>query len=56
MRRKKQFVAPRVLQAVPLHLEEDLLAGPSAIMMIIATGQEVDEYATDPGYDNPWLD
>lgn len=56
MRRKKQFVAPCVLQAVTLQLEEDLLTGPSAIMMIIATGQEVDELTPDAGYDNPWLD
>lgn len=56
MRRKKQFVAPCVLQAVNLQLEEDLLAGPSVFMMIIATGQEVDEYAPDSGYESPWLD
>lgn len=56
MRRKKQFVAPSVLQAVDLHLEEDLLAGPSTIMMIMATGQEVEDLTPDAGYDNPWLD
>ena len=52
MRRKKQFVEPRVLQAVNLQLEEDLLTGPSALMMIIATGQEVDEITPE----QPWLD
>lgn len=56
MKRKTEFVAPRVLQAVPLRLEEDLLAGPSTIMMIMATGQEVDELTPDAGYENPWLD
>ena len=56
MRRKRQFVEPRVLQAVNLQLEEDLLTGPSTIMMIMATGQEVDELTPDAGYENPWLD
>ena len=56
MRRKKQFAAPQVLQTVELRLEEDLLTGPSTIMMIMATGQEVDELTPDPGFDNPWLD
>ena len=56
MRRKKQFAAPRVLQTVNLRLEEDLLTGPSQLMMIIATGQEVEELTPDAGYESPWLD
>lgn len=56
MRLKKQFEAPRVLQSVNLLLEDDLLAGQSAIMTILGTGQEVNEYRPDEGYDNPWLD
>lgn len=56
MRRKKQFVAPSVLQAVDLQPEEDILAGPSQIMSIMATGQEVEDLTPDAGYDNPWLD
>lgn len=56
MKRKQQFEAPRVLQSVNLLLEDDLLAGPSVIMTILDTGQEVNELTPDPGYDNPWLD
>lgn len=56
MRRKKEFEAPQVLQAVGLHPEEDILAGPSQIMTIMATGQEVEDLTPDAGYDNPWLD
>ena len=36
--------------------EEDILAGPSQIMTIMATGQEVEDLTPDAGYDNPWLD
>lgn len=56
MRRKKEFEAPQVLQAVDLQPEEDILAGPSQIMTIMATGQEVEDLTPDAGYDNPWLD
>lgn len=56
MRRKKEFEAPQVLQVVGLHPEEDILAGPSQIMTIMATGQEVEDLTPDAGYDNPWLD
>ena len=56
MRQKKHFEAPRVLQSVNLQLEDDFLEGPSAIMTILGTGQEVNEYKPDAGYDNPWLD
>ena len=56
MRLKKHFEAPRVLQSVNLLLEDDLLAGPSAVMTILGTGQEVNEYKPDAGYENVWLD
>lgn len=44
---KKQYVTPAVLQAVPVSLEEGLLAGQSAIMNVIAAGQDYFEWNTD---------
>lgn len=42
MKRKKQFVTPKVLQVVQIQLEKDLLAGPSVTenMRIVSMGQE----------------
>lgn len=42
MKRKKQFVTPKVLQVVQIQLEKDLLAGPSVTenMRIVGMGQE----------------
>ena len=42
-KKKKVFVAPRVLQIVEVLLEEDLLGG-SAMSKVEATGHEVEHY------------
>lgn len=47
MKEKQQFSAPMVLQTVQIRLEEDLLAGQSAIMQVIAAGQDYFEWNTD---------
>ena len=56
MKRRKQFVSPKVVQAVEVQLENDLLQGPStrgnteAIIM----GQEVEEHDFSDFDDSYW--
>lgn len=40
MHNKKTFTSPRVLQTLDVALENDLLAGPSSMDQVLATGQE----------------
>lgn len=49
---KKPFASPRVIQAVTLRLETDLLQGPSSLGSLQATGHEVKE--TDAFVESPW--
>jgi len=46
MRQRKQFVAPEVLQQVEIHLETDLLQGPSVRVNteLVIPGQEIEEH------------
>ena len=45
MKRKKQFVAPRVVQEVRIQLEKDLLGKSVAISMTVSSmGQGVENY------------
>ena len=44
---KKQFQSPSILQAIPVDLEEDMLVGQSALMSVIAAGQDYFEWNTD---------
>ena len=41
---KKPFASPRVIQAVTIRLETDLLQGPSSLGSLQATGHEVEEH------------
>ena len=43
MKTKKVFAAPRVLQAVEVHLEEDFLTGASNVSLIWISGHEIGE-------------
>lgn len=57
MKQKTKFVAPRILQTVHLHLEEDLLAGTNQTLE--ATGQEVKKMSTSGDWDDSagsWID
>ncbi len=49
---KKPFASPRVIQAVMVQLETDLLQGPSSLGSLRATGHEVKE--TDAFVESPW--
>ena len=41
---KKPFASPRVIQAVMVQLETDLLQGPASLGSLQATGHEVEEH------------
>jgi len=43
MKTKKEFVVPRVLQAVEVQLEEDFLTGASNVSLIWISGHEIGE-------------
>lgn len=47
MKQRKRFETPTVLQAITVSLEGDLLAGASAVMNVIAAGQDYFEWNTD---------
>lgn len=62
MKRKKQFVTPRVLQEVPVQLERDLLQGSVQNELLLKSmGIGVDNYDFSEEIDNnpysvEWLD
>ena len=56
MKRSKQFVSPKVVQAVEVQLENDLLQGPSTRVntQAIIMGQEVEEHDFSDFDDSYW--
>lgn len=44
---KRHYQSPSVLHAVSVALEEEMLAGQSAVMQVIAAGQDYFEWNTD---------
>lgn len=47
MKRRKQFVTPRIIQQVQVCLEKDLLVGPSSLPDAKSMGQSVTYYEVD---------
>ena len=47
MAEKRHYRTPLALQAIPLALEEEMLAGQSAVMQVIAAGQDYFKWNTD---------
>ena len=46
---RKKFIAPKVLQAVSIQLERDLLGASVRFNMTVASmGQEIEEHSFDP--------
>lgn len=50
--KKKKFESPCIGQAIEIRLEEDFLQGASAVGLVLATGQGVEEL--DNWEDTPW--
>ncbi len=57
MKRKKVYVAPVVLRKISLQLEGEILTGSLAgNTTIVSTGQEVQEWDYETGFEHTWGD